>query len=182
MSFDAPDAAALEPVKQKLSRLKRAVRISTPNTTAQQQLSHLSHGAPQALVDKTNNNTAKRQSSPRSPELSPEKASSGADSNPASSPNQPSAELSANSDRQPGHASCASENSGQPAQMESEDALADQAPSASPENDYWDSEDELEAELTRRERAEGFHADSATSSGRGLRHMFMDECCATRLL
>ncbi|KAL0051020.1 hypothetical protein WJX82_000735 [Trebouxia sp. C0006] len=32
------------------------------------------------------------------------------------------------------------------------------------EVDYWDSEDELEAELTRRERAEGFHAESATSS------------------
>lgn len=171
MSFDAPAAAALEPVKQKLSRLKRAVRISTPNIAAQHQLSHLSNAAPQALVDKTNNNTARRQTPPRSPELSPEKASSGADNNPASSPNQPSAELSANSDRQPMHASCESENLEEPAQMESEDALADQPPNAPPENDYWDSEDELEAELTRRERAEDFHADSATSSGRDLRHM-----------
>ena len=33
------------------------------------------------------------------------------------------------------------------------------------EQDYWDSEDELEAELTKRERAEGFHLDSPSASG-----------------
>ena len=42
---------------------------------------------------------------------------------------------------------------------------ASPAQSHSEQQDYWDSEDELEAELTKRERAEGFHAGSPSASG-----------------
>ena len=42
---------------------------------------------------------------------------------------------------------------------------SDQPDQSESHNDYWDSEDELEAELKKRERAEGFHAGSATPSG-----------------
>lgn len=42
---------------------------------------------------------------------------------------------------------------------------ASPARSQDAEQDYWDSEDELEAELTKRERAEGFHVDSPSASG-----------------
>ena len=160
MSFDTPAITASEPVKRKLSRLKRAVPVSAPSTAAQQQLPHV-FTDPQALVDRTNSNTVRKQAPPTSPQLSPESDFSGA----ASSPDQPSAHPSPNSSPQPAHTSSKSQDSQQPAQMESEDAQADQPPKLSPENDYWDSEDELEAELTRRERAKGFHAGSVTSSG-----------------
>ena len=160
MSFDTPATIASEPVKQKLSRLKRAVPISAPSTAAQQQLPHVST-APQALVDRTNSNTVRKQAPSTGPQLPPERGFSGA----ASSPNQPSADPSPNSSPQPAHTSSESQNSQQPAQMESEDAQPDHPPMSPHENDYWDSEDELEAELTRRERAEGFHADSESPSG-----------------
>ena len=160
MSFDAPTTTVSEPVKQKLSRLKRAVPVSAPSTAAQQQLPLVS-AVPQALVDKTNSNTIGKQAPPTGPQLSPERVFSSA----ASSPNQPSADPSLTSTPQPAHTCSESQDSQQPAQMESKDAEADQPPKSAPENDYWDSEDELEAELMRRERAEGFHADSVTSSG-----------------
>lgn len=159
MSFDAPAATTSEPVKRKLSRLKRAVPISAPNTAAQQQLPHVCN-APQALVDRTNTNSVRKQAAPTSPELSPERASLGA----ASSPSQTSADPSPTSSPQPAHTSSENQGSEQPAQIDIEDAQ-NQPPKSPAENDYWDSEDELEAELTRRERAEGFHADSSTSSG-----------------
>lgn len=60
--------------------------------------------------------------------------------------------------------------SSEPSQSDLEDqpeVSPSQDPYAQPqaEQDYWDSEDELEAELTKRERAEGFHADSPSASG-----------------
>ena len=165
MSFDAPAAAAPEPVKRKLSRLKRAVHVSAATTTAHQPLPAVPEAFPQALVDRTNTNTVREQASSRPHELSPARVSSAAANSAASSPSQPSADLSAASGRQPANASSESQDSEQPAQMEAVDVHAAQPPKSPPENDYWDSEDELEAELTRRERAEGFHADSATSSG-----------------
>lgn len=160
MSFDAPATTASEPVKRKLSRLKRAVPASAPSRAAQQQLPHVS-AVSQALVDRTNGNTVRKQTPPTSPQLSPERDFSGA----ASSPNQPSADPSPNSSLQPANTFPKNQDSQQPAQMESEDAQADQPSKSSTGNDYWDSEDELEAELTRRERAEGFHSGSVTSSG-----------------
>lgn len=160
MSFDAPAAAASEPVKRKLSRLKRAVPISAPRTAAQQHLPH-DCTAPQALVDRTNTNSVRKQAPTASPELSPERGSLGA----ASSPIQTSADPSPTSSPQLAQTSSENQASEQPAQIDVEDAQADQPPKSPAENDYWDSEDELEAELTRRERAEGFHADSSTSSG-----------------
>ena len=158
MSFDAPAVAASEPIKRKLSRLKRAVPVSAPSTAAQQP--HVS-AVPQALLDRTNSNTVRKQAPGTGPQLSPERGFSDA----TSSPNQPSADPSPDSSPQPAHTPSHSQDSEQPAQMESENAQADQPPNSPPDNDYWDSEDELEAELTRRERAEGFHADSVTSSG-----------------
>ena len=160
MSFDAPAAAASEPVKRKLSRLKRAVPVSAPSTAAQQQLPHVS-AVPQALLDRTNSNTVRKQAPPTGPQLSPERSFSGA----TSSRNQPSTDPSPDSSPQPAHTSSKTQASEQPAQTESAIAQASEPPKSSPEIDYWDSEDELEAELTRRERAEGFHADSMTSSG-----------------
>lgn len=159
MSFDAPAATVSEPVKRKLSRLKRAVPILAPSTAAQQHLPHVSN-VPQALVDRTNTDSIRKQGPPTSLELSPERGSLGA----ASSPVQTSANPSPTCSPQPAHTSSENQDSEQPAQIDF-DAQADQPPKSPAESDYWDSEDELEAELTRRERAEGFHADSSTSSG-----------------
>lgn len=160
MSFDTPAATASEPVKRKLSRLKRALPILAPSTAAQQHLPHVCK-ASQALVDRTNTNSFRKQAPLTSPELSPERGSLGA----ASSPIQTSADPSPTSSPQPTHTSSERQGSEQPAQIDFEDVQADQPPKSPAENDYWDSEDELEVELKRRERAEGFHADSSTSSG-----------------
>lgn len=175
MSFDAPAAASAEPVRRKLSRLKRAVHASAPTFAAQQQLPAVSDTFPRALVDRTNTNTIREQASSRRPELSPARVFLAAN-NAASSPNQPSAHLDAASSS-PEKASAESQDSEQPAQMEAVDTHAVYLPKSPPDNDYWDSEDELEAELTRRERAEGFHADSATSSGWAEGTYCMSECC-----
>lgn len=164
MSFDAPAAAVPEPAKPKLSRLKRAAHVSVPNTAAQHQLPAVSEASPQALVDRTNTNIAREQVSLRPLELPPARGSSAAANSAASSPSQPSANRSAAPSRQPANASSETPDSEQAVQVEAVEEHAVQAPKSPPDNDYWDSEDELEAELTRRERAEGFHANSATSS------------------
>lgn len=163
MSFDAPAAAVPEPVKPILSRLKRAARVPTSSMAARQQLPAVSEACPQALVDRTN--IVREQASSRPPALSPARVSSAAANSAANSPGQPSAASSAAPSSQPANASSESRDSEQAVQMKAVDQHAVQAPKSPPDNDYWDSEDELEAELTRRERAEGFHADSATSSG-----------------
>lgn len=170
MSFDAPAATASEPVKRKLSRLKRAVPILVPSTAAQQHLPQVSN-VPQALVDRTNINSVRKQAPPKSPELSPNRGSLGA----ASSPIQTSADTSPTSSPQPAHKSSEDQGSEQPAQLDSEDAQADQPPKSPAKSDYWDSEDELEADLKRRERAEGFHADSSVSSGWAQGAVWMDD-------
>jgi hypothetical protein len=140
MTFDAVPAAQLEPVRKKLSRLKRAHVPSEAVTAAQPHSPALAafDAAPRALSDRTNLDPCPEQASHLSPPMSP---TTTAPEPSASPPNSPAQSLlgSANSPKV------------------SEKSAA--------EVDYWDSEDELEAELTRRERAEGFHAESATSSG-----------------
>ncbi len=140
MTFDAVPAAQLEPVRKKLSRLKRAQVPSEAVTAAQPHSPAPAafDAAPRALSDRTNLDSCPEPASHLSPPMSPITT---APEPSASPPNSPAQSLPR------------SENS----PKVSEKSAA--------EVDYWDSEDELEAELTRRERAEGFHAESATSSG-----------------
>lgn len=148
MTFDSAPGLEPEP-KKKLSRLKRACPPSdTAAETAVQPLSP-AHAAmdvaPHALSDRTNLGFCPKQAShPSPPPVSPTQTAS----EPPASPCKSVAQSLQGSDN---------EGSDCPGQ-------------SAAGNDYWDSEDELEVELTRRERAEGFHADSATSSGNTSLH------------
>ena len=135
--FDQAPAAQLQPVKRKLSRLKRAQTPAEQRSTEQHSPAAALSSPPQALSDRTNIAAA--------PQKSPAAALSPTETNPAPVPSPAQSPQSSPS-------GAANSDSDQPEQSESH-------------NDYWDSEDELEAELTRREKAEGFHADSAASAG-----------------
>ncbi|DBA81997.1 TPA: hypothetical protein ACH3X1_016807 [Trebouxia sp. C0004] len=139
MLFDAVPAAQLEPIRKKLSRLKRAHVPSEAVTSAQPHSPALAafDAATRALSDKTNLDLCPEPASHISPPMSPITTAPG----PSASPPISSVQSLPGSENSPKF---------------SEKSAA--------EVDYWDSEDELEAELTRRERAEGFHAESATSS------------------
>ncbi|KAA6429962.1 MAG: hypothetical protein FRX49_00394 [Trebouxia sp. A1-2] len=139
MTFDAMPAVHLELVRKKLSRLKRAHVPSEAVTAAQPHSPAVAafDAAPRALSDRTNLESCPEPASHLSPLMPP---TTTAHEPSASPPNSPAQTL------------LGSENS----PKVSEKSAA--------QIDYWDSEDELEAELTRRERAEGFHAESATSS------------------
>ena len=134
--FDQAPASQLQPVNRKLSRLKRAQSPAEQRSTERHSPAAALSSPPHALSDRTN--IAASHKSPAAA-LSPTRSNSAPVPSRAQSP-QSSPSGAAHSD------------SGQPEQSESH-------------NDYWDSEDELEAELTRREKAEGFHADSAASAG-----------------
>ncbi len=159
MTFDAVPAAQLEPVRKKLSRLKRAHVPSEAVTAAQPHSPALAafDAAPRALSDRTNLDPCPEQASHLSPPMSP---TTTAPEPSASPPNSPAQSLlgSANSPKV------------------SEKLAA--------EVDYWDSEDELEAELTRRERAEGFHAESQVKPkfAAGQHATLLFECSCLSLL
>lgn len=170
MSFDQPAIAAAEPATRKFSRLKRALPGAESEVAAQQQMPSPSalNATARALSDRTNTAAVTEQTRLRSPQPSPA-VSSGAAKSSSSSPKQPSLHVSAASGRQMAQAAPKDVESQHTAQEESEDEQNVDSKAAS-QSDYWDSEDELEAALTRRERAEGFHADSATSSGSATIH------------
>ena len=166
MLFDHPAVPAIEPATRKFSRLKRAQGTGTESgMPAQQQVPSPSafNATAGALSDRTNTAAATEQNRLRSPRPSPA-VSPGAAKSPSSSPKQSSPHASATSNRQTSPSASEDVVPHQKAQVESDNEQNSSSKAAS-QNDYWDSEDELEAELTRRERAEGFHADSATSSG-----------------
>ena len=139
MDFNTLPAVQPAPVRKRLSRLKRAHAPTEQVTAAENQSSvaTAADAAPRALSDRTNIGVVLEPALHASPPESPTSSASGSPASPSKSPVQDSQHT---------------EESEHPRQTETE-------------NDYWDSEDELEAELTRRECAEGFHADSPTSSG-----------------
>ena len=166
--FDMITAAVPEPARKQLSRLKRALSVAQTGLAALQQAPHLSAPATtaRALTDKTNTSAATEQASLRPLAASRTGSNSAAAKSSSSSPKQPSPCCSSMSDRQPAASDCTRQSSQPPALMDMSDHEADPSSKAASEEDYWDSEDELEAELTRRERAEGFHADSPTPTGK----------------
>lgn len=131
--------AAPQPSVRKLGRLKKAgineAKMDPATPAAPAPLQSTSS----ALLDMTNLQPARSDAPPQSPAAS-----------------QMSAEASASQDltsaQSPSGSAQSAHVKASPAQSHSE-------------QDYWDSEDELEAELTKRERAEGFHAASPSASG-----------------
>ncbi len=151
MTFDTVPDAHPEPARKRLSRLKRA---NAPAERAAAAADHSTPSAarnttPRALSDRTNISVGPEQTAHSQPPLSPTRPAS-----------EPSASPSKSLEGSPG----------------SDDEGSKHPEQSAAENDYWDSEDELEVELTRRERAEGFHADSAASSG-GLMSSSPVSCC-----
>ena len=155
-NFELLASAVPELPRTKHRRLQRAPLVSHFSSTDQQQApASLAFGSKTgALMDRTNTDTARDEVLHRFAVQigSPSRT----DKTSSSSPKQPSPPASSVSDRQPASATADSDDSGKVHQLNTADVNSDQPLQSASENEYWDSEDELQAELTRREHAEGF--------------------------
>ena len=137
MDFDKLHEVEPQAPKRKLSRLKRAQTQAEPAVTALHQSPVTPNTEHHALSDRTNIDKGSQPHHAASP--SPTAASAGPLAGAPESPHASSVAAS------PTH--------------------SDRLGQSASHNNYWDSEDELEAELTKREWAEGFHMGSVTPSG-----------------
>ena len=162
MSFDKPAQQVPEPARKKFSRLKRAQPVTKPDSTARQDPSTLHMMTTQALSDTTNIEAKSAQPLIRLDAPSQARSQPLADRSASSSLRKSPTQASPLSAVQ---AASLMSDEGKDEQQQAQDDQDTQASPSATANDYWDSEDELEAELTRREKAEGFHAESAMSPG-----------------